>query len=40
LFKCHTDKIPGVQSDYAFEAIELPAKYEDVRNAIRDKIEV
>ena len=40
LFKCHTDKIPGVQSDYAFEAIELPPKYEDVRNAIRDKIEV
>ena len=39
LFKCHTDTIPGIQSDYTFEAVELPAKYEDVRNAIQEKLE-
>ena len=40
LFKCHTNTIPGIQSDYAFEAVEVPSKYEDVRNAIREKIDL
>ena len=40
LFKCHTDTIPGIKSDYAFQAVELPAKYEAVRNAIREKIDL
>jgi len=39
LFKCHTGTIPGIQSDYAFEAVEVPAKYEDVKNAIQEKLE-
>ncbi len=40
LFKCHTNTIPGIQSDYAFEAVEVASKYEDVRNAIREKIDL
>jgi len=40
LFKYHTDQIKEVQSDYAFSPIELPAKYEDVRTAILEKLEV
>ena len=40
LSKYHTDQIEGVQSDYAFSPIELSAKYEDVRKAILERIEV
>ena len=40
LFKYHTSQIKGVQSDYAFSPIELSAKYEDVRKAILERIEV
>jgi threonine synthase len=40
LFKYHTGQIEGVQSDYAFSPIELSAKYEDVRKAILERIEV
>ena len=40
LSKYHTGQIEGVQSDYAFSPIELSAKYEDVRKAILERIEV
>ena len=40
LFKYHTDQLKGIQSEYAFSPVELPAKYEDVRNAILERIEV
>tara|TARA_B100001123_G_scaffold333153_1_gene375961 strand:- start:206 stop:1186 length:981 start_codon:yes stop_codon:yes gene_type:complete len=40
LFKCHTEKIPEVKSEYAFEPVQLPANYEDVHSAIRENIEV
>ena len=40
LFKYHTDQIEGVESEYAFSPIELPADYEKVKKAILDKIEV
>ena len=40
LFKYHTDQLKGIQSEYAFSPVELTAKYEDVRNAILERIEV
>ena len=40
LFKYHTNKIDGVDSEHAFSPIELPADYEQIKNAILDKIEV
>ena len=40
LFKYHTDAIRGVHSEHAFSPIELPAKYDDVRDAILKNIEV
>lgn len=39
LFKYHTDKIEGVESEYAFSPINLPAEYSAVRDAILKKIE-
>jgi threonine synthase len=38
LFKYHTNKIEGVDSEHAFSPIELPADYEQIKNAILDKI--
>ena len=40
LFKYHTDQIEGVESEHAFSPIELPADYEQIKNAILDKIEI
>ena len=40
LFKYHTNQIEGVDSEHAFSPIELPADYEQVKNAILDKIEI
>ena len=40
LFKYHTNQLKGIQSEYAFSPVELTAKYEDVRNAILERIEV
>lgn len=40
LFKYHTNQIEGVDSEHAFSPIELPADYEQIKNAILDKIEV
>jgi len=38
LFKYHTNKIEGVDSEHAFSPIELPADYEQIKNSILDKI--
>ena len=40
LFKYHTNQIEGVDSEHAFSPIELPADYEQIKNAILDKIEI
>ena len=40
LFKYHTNQIEGVDSAHAFSPIELPADYEQIKNAILDKIEI
>ena len=40
LFKYHTNQIEGVDSEHAFSPIELPADYEQIKNAILDKIKV
>lgn len=40
LFKYHTNRIEGVDSEHAFSPIELPADYEQIKNAILDKIEI
>ena len=40
LFKYHTNKIEGVDSEHAFSPIELPADYEQIKNTILDKIEI
>ncbi len=39
LYKYHTDKLRGIQSDYAFTPVELPADYSQVRDTILEKIE-
>jgi threonine synthase len=40
LFKYHTNKIEGVDSEHEFSPIELTADYEQIKNAILDKIEI
>ena len=40
LFKYHTNQIEGLDSEHVFSPIELPADYEQIKNAILDKIEV
>ncbi len=39
LYKYHTNQIKGVQSEYAFSPIDLPADYDAVRDTILKKIE-
>jgi threonine synthase len=38
LYKYHTDQLEGIQPDYAFEPIELPADYNAVRDSILKNI--
>ncbi|KMP11101.1 threonine synthase [Candidatus Nitromaritima sp. SCGC AAA799-A02] len=38
LFKYHTDKLRGIDSDYAYSPIDLPADYETVRETILKNI--
>jgi len=40
LFKYHTDQLEGIKSEYAFSPVDLPADYDDVKNAIFNKIKV
>jgi threonine synthase len=40
LFKYHTNQIEGIDSEHEFSPIELPADYEQIKNAILEKIEV
>jgi threonine synthase len=39
LFKYHTDQIPGVKSEYAYQAVDLPPDYNKIRSAILKKLE-
>jgi len=39
LYRYHTNKLKGIQSDYPFSAVELPADYDQVRDTILKNIE-
>ncbi|MFQ5672683.1 MAG: threonine synthase [Nitrospinales bacterium] len=38
LYKYHTDQLPGVKSEYAYQPIELPSDYNKVRDTILETL--